>query len=60
MIIKYEKEINHCYECPFTEKICSQGFSATCCQFILYGIIPEEGIQESCPFKEANKNENTR
>lgn len=57
IIIKFEKEIEHCYECPFTERVWEQGFSGTCCKFNYYITIPKQGVLESCPFlKEEDKN----
>lgn len=53
--IKFEKEIENCYECPFTEYIYEQGFCGTCCKFKEYAVIPKKGIREKCPFKVNNE-----
>ena len=55
MLIKFEKEINNCYECPCTTYVHEQGFSGVCCNFITYGDIPQKGILKDCPFREENK-----
>lgn len=55
--IKLEKEIENCYECPFTVYIYEQGFCGTCCKFNPYVIIPNKGIYEKCPFRKEKQNE---
>lgn len=50
VLIKYEKEIENCYQCPFKEWHSEQGFCADCCKFINYGKIPRKGILKKCPF----------
>ena len=49
MKIKIEMEIQHCYECPFTEKIGEHGFSGKVCEKCGYDI-PKQGILKKCPF----------
>lgn len=61
MLIKYEKEINNCYECPFKERVYEHGFSGTLCHFKLgYETIPKHGIFDDCIFKQGELKDETR
>ena len=53
--IKFEKEIENCHECPFTEYIYEQGFCGICCKFGAYAVVPKEGIRKECPFRVENE-----
>jgi hypothetical protein len=56
VIIKFEKEIKHCYDCPFTCNVYEQGYSGTDCSKLgAYSTIPKEGIREDCPFRNKGK-----
>ena len=52
IIIKFEKEIESCSQCPFAHKVYEQGYSATeCSKLGIYETIAENGIREDCPFR---------
>lgn len=56
MKIKIEMEINSCNECPFTTRVCEQGYSATECRKLSsYSTIPDKGFRKDCPFLKKNK-----
>lgn len=55
MIIRYEKEIKSCWECPFTQYSYdpSFGINGMFCRFSddIYTPISKEEFKEDCPFK---------
>ena len=56
VIIKIEKEIEHCYECPYAYDVYEQGYSGTeCSELGIYKEIPKEGIRKDCPFRNKGK-----
>jgi len=59
VLIKFEKEIHNCGECPFTVDIREMGYCATDCRLLsAYATIPNSGIRKDCPFRKEKENEN--
>jgi hypothetical protein len=51
MLIKFEKEIEHCMECPFKEQVYEMGYSGYDCSLLgCYATIPSIYIRKDCPF----------
>jgi hypothetical protein len=51
MLIKFEKEIEHCMECPFKEQVREMGYSGYECSLLgCYATIPSIHIRNDCPF----------
>lgn len=52
MLIKFEKEIEHCMECPFKERAYEMGYGGYECSLLgCYANIPSIHIRNDCPFK---------
>jgi hypothetical protein len=52
VIVKFEEEIEDCYECPFKHKVYEQGYSDyVCSKRGAYASIPDDGIRPDCPFR---------
>ena len=57
IIIKIEKEIENCFDCPFVEKVYEHGYSGSDCSKLgCYSTIPEKGIRKDCPFRKERGN----
>lgn len=55
--VKFEKDVKHCYCCPFKETMHARYYTFDICP-LLDGYdqtIPYRGIHKSCPFREENK-----
>lgn len=52
VIIRIEKEIENCFDCPFVKKVYEHGYSGSDCSKLgCYSTIPEKGIRKDCPFR---------
>lgn len=52
VIVKFEKEIKYCSQCPFACKVYEHGYSAVeCSKLGSYKTISEDGIRKDCPFR---------
>lgn len=51
VVIKFEKEIENCYECPFRQYYSEHGNSGyECTKAGAYSFTPASGILNYCPF----------
>ena len=53
VVVKFEKELEHCQKCPFSYRVYEQGCSDDICSKLgVYASIPDKGIRPDCPFRE--------